>query len=36
MEVEKEFMTHNDPLYERQGIGLYRKWFREAVDRSKK
>ena len=36
MEVEKALIPHNDPFYERQGIGLYRKWFREAVDRSKK
>lgn len=34
MEVEE--IMPNDPRYESQGIGLYRKWFREAVDRSKK
>ena len=34
--MEVQGIMPNDPLYERQGIGLYRKWFREAVDRSKK
>ena len=31
-----EGIMPNDPRYESQGIGLYRKWFREAVDHSKK
>ena len=34
--MEVEGIMPNDPRYESQGIGLYRKWFREAVDRSKK
>ena len=32
----KERLPTTDPLFESQGIGLYRRWFREAVDHSQK
>ena len=37
MEVEiKAELMPDDPRYEHEGIGLYRRWFREAVDNSRK
>lgn len=36
MEITNTNLPVTDPFFENQGIGLYRRWFREAVDRSQK
>lgn len=34
--MENERLPTTDPFFERQGVGKYRRWFREAVDHSQK
>ena len=36
MEIANDRLPVTDPFFESQGIGLYRRWFREAVDHSRK
>lgn len=37
VEIKKrEELLPTDPLFEKQGVGLYRRWFREAVDHARK
>ena len=36
METTNDRLPVTDPFFESQGIGLYRRWFREAVDNSQK